>query len=618
MSNCNFLVHPLNNQSINVSVNKLVPVYNGINTITYNENGNILTTLKPFSNLFVLEAKTGFNNLEPVGLVIEPSNSLPNGLGLYKYNTITGKPITTGRWTIGVQYVYNTGSSNLYTSPLRYFNINVQPTGVFIDNPIFNVITDENKNQLFPINSGGNILIPITGNSGQGGYIDSGFLASGTGCLTTLSSGSLLPFNFCITGSCPQGQICRYEDSTGITQEGGAEEPSQGGQKGDPINVLPLRIVSNDMLNFDGSRVNQIGSGCNFYTSLYIDGRDRTENFFLGRIGNRYVRVDTTTWSDPKANAFGVLRGINITKGLIHSINTNREITSYTETEGTMYYVSLGSDLPSWVGTVDPSTPTAAFAWGNLYQLDKGGAPIPVINTPAGFLRGFFVEKNIGIEDVTALRLSWCYGLACANFETCTPTSLDDGAFVGGQLSFTFGELFRFDEIGGSLVENMQFNYNNVNIYYKQSGASTTVHDISDKAPWPSWGSKLKFVDINDRFKHFYGLDWAYTRHAIPSNTDWAKVITPSGTFSYSLSNDYNTNGNCVLSIPCLPCDPACPCFTGHAISEPNRIELCDHNNQLIPRWLCECYRNFTLDDNNPNPSTSSSLTPEMFMELIN
>jgi hypothetical protein len=591
-------------------------MYYGLNDVLFGTSGSILTILKPFTNLYVLQTnQTGFLNIEPVGANIQGGNSLPSGLGLYKYNALTGKVNTTGDWVVGVQYVYNTGVGSLYNSPVKYFNINVRPSGTFIDNSLFEVITGNNGNQLLPINSGGQVLIPITDSNGNPGYIGSGFLESGTGCRQTLASGTLLPFTFCVTGECANGQTCAYEDSTGQTQEGGVQEPTQGGQKGDPINTLPLRIITSGMITFDSNNstvINRINRGCNFYTTRYIDTRERTECFFLGRIGSNYVRLDTLSWSDPKnPSTLGVLRGLNITKGIIHSINNNREITNYTETEGSMYFVGNNS-----LGVTGFSADD--FNWGTFWQKDKGGQAVPLIRNRGGFLLGFFVEKNIGINDVTALTFNWCYGNSCVdltNLPNCDlQAALQANRFLGGQVSFTLGELFRFDEIGGSLIENMQYNYNNVAL--NQSGNNEKVIDISATAPWRNWGNTLKFTNINDKFRHFYGLDWSYTRGVAPSNTNWRKFLTTDNlSFNYSLANNFNSAGNCVLRVPCRSCDPGCPCFTGHAIENPNQIEFCPHNNQTLPRWLCACYEDSDLDR---QPSTTSSLTLQDLLELIN
>lgn len=643
MSNCKFLIHPVNNQTLYVTVNELVPMYYGVNDIIYGMSGNISTVLKPFSNLFVLEPnQTGFTNIEPLRAVTLLGKGLPSGMGFYKYNAITGKSTVTGDWEVQASYRYNTGDPNaLYNSPVKTYKISVRPSGTFIDNPFFEVIIDSNGNQLLPMSgNNGEILVPITGGNGQPGYIESGFLESGTGCKQTFASGTLLPFTFCVTGECPSGQVCAYVDSTGITQEGGAEEPTQGGQKGDPINTLPLRIVRNDMVTLSGpdnKTINAITSGCNFYTTQYVDTRDRTENFFLGRIGNRYVRLDTLTWSGKVTGAppnnsgssfsFGVLRGFNVTKGIINSINANREITSYTETEGTMYYVGNGSK-PAFATSMNNEI-IDAFSWGNLYQRNKGGQDIPLINTPVGFLRGFFVEKNIGIDDVTALRFSWCYGQSCADpselalgCDNGLPIgnnwAFNDSNFMGGQISFTLGELYRFDEIGGSLIENMQYNYNRAPLNYTMSGASgfAQLELITNTAPWRDWGKTLKFTSINDKFKYFYGLDWTFTRGTGPTNSGWRIFLTPTGSFTYNVNANITSANNCTLSIPCPPCDPGCPCFTGHSIVDPNISEPCPGlNNAIMPRWLCKCYGS-GLDI--PTFSTTSSLTPEMFFELIN
>jgi len=617
MSNCQFLVHPVNNQSILVNVNELVPMYYGLNDVLFGTSGNISTILKPFSNLYVLESnQTGFVNIEPLRPVTVLGKGLPNGMGFYKYNAITGRSAVTGNWEVHAFYRYNTGDPNVpYNSPVKTFNINVRPSGTFIDNSFFEVITGSNGEQLLPISgNNGQILVPITGENGQPGYIESGFLQSGTGCKQTLNSGGLLPFNFCVTGECPSGQTCQYIDSSGETQEGGVQEPSQGGQKGDPINTLPLRIITSGMISFNNSNptvINSMDNGCNFYTTRYIDTRERTECFFLGRIGSTYVRLDTLSWSDPKnPSTLGVLRGINITKGIIHSINSNREITNYTETEGTMYFV--GNNTLSGVGASGEFS-AEDFTWGNLWQKNKGGQPIPIIRNPNGFLQGFFVSKNIGINDVTALSFSWCYGNFCG-VDASTLCDLISARlatrFMGGQVNFTLGELFRFDEIGGSLIENMQYNYNTASL--NQSGNNENVIDISASAPWRDWGATLKFTNINDKFRHFYGLDWSYTKGTAPSNINWRKFLTTGNlSFTYSLSNNYTSANNCVMSVSCPSCDPGCPCFTGHQITLPDTVEMCAANGVMAPRWLCACYTN-------SNVSTTSSLTPEMLLELIN
>ena len=607
MSNClKFLAHPANGQTVNFSSNNFLGLYRGIRDLVY-PSGNYRMVLKPFSNLYVLEsAQTGFSNIEPVQVNFINNSGLPNGLALYKYNAITGKINNTGSWNIAARYVYNTGAGNLYESPVKYYTLNIFPPNTLLDNPLFDTVLDGNGNQLLPINSGGQILIPITGSGGQVGLIPSGFLSSGSGCITGLTSGTGFAsgFIFCNSDECSSGQNCPYVDSQGETQEGGVQEPSKGGQKGDPVNVLPLRIVPNDYLEYESPAspiIRGIGSGCNFYTTMYTDTRDRTENLFIGRIGNRYVRVDTQTWS--QGSAMGILRGINITKGFINNISNN-VITSYKETEGTMYYVSSFGEV-SGIG----ENPAQVYRFGNLFELNKGSnQPIPLLG-PGFQIWTFFVEKNIGIGDVTALGLSWYYG---------NPRRTENSTELGGEINITLGELFRFDQIGGSLVENMQYIYNNVDLNYKNASNLETI-DISNLAPWQDWGRELKFIDINEKFKHFYALDWVFTTAKTPGN--WPRidsnVASPGSypTIPVQLSPSYDSSGNCVVTARCPSCDPACPDFSGHSVSNPNQVELCARNGQFIPRWLCACYDEFSLD---LGPSTTSSLNPALFEELVN
>jgi hypothetical protein len=573
-------------------------LYTALNNLNIDLTTGSRIVLKSYSNLYLLEHPIESNNVYPTGIGFIQGSGLPNGLSLHNYNTITGIVNTTGYWSVATRYLY----PNVANPVTKVFHIFVKRTGDInlYASPNFETIFTGNGQPVFPTNNGNDIQIPVEEN----------------GNIVFVPSGEL-------TGAAP------FIDSEGETLEGGAEEPIEGGGKGDPINIMPLRIFSNAQTSISGL-ITGFSGIAKVSISRYIDTRTRTENLFLGRIGNRYTRIDTQTTSGWTNSTAGVIQGVKLSQGIL-GISGDQYLPYGFETNATTYFIATG-----FVNTVPAMSLIRYDKNGQAIDITEGGRvvdpnnPVPGRTNP---LRFFSIRKNIGIDDITAFTFIWNNNL--------TEVRGFNQAMIGGSYGFILGDLHTFDQVGGSLIEHLNYVYNKSPFYstgtldcpvgggaflsaWPDLKIDTTGVQTSEN--WQEWGKTLKWVELNNKAKHFYGINWIMSKLPL---TPVGQIAYPplTGIITKWKRNDPDwlnsgilitgdawlrtcklpPNGGGVTNNPvfgCPDCDPACENFNGD-FNAANSSPVGCGGGTPMSQHLANCYD--VPWSSTPCPSSSSS-----------
>lgn len=598
------LSHPISGQVLMMESGRPALLYTNLNNLNIDLATGTRIVLKSYSNLYVLESTDSTKNIYPISMGFVQGSGLPNGLSLYNYNTITGIVRSTGLWKVATNYVY----PNNPTPVTKIFYVLVKQTGD-IDSYAFpdfqTIFTGNNGEPVFPTINGNDINIPITQN----------------GNIIFIPSGEIL-------GSAP------FVDSTGPTLIGGEEPPIEGGGKGDPINIIPLRFYANAETNNSGI-ITGFSGMAKVYVSRYIDTRSRAENLFLCRKGNKYARIDTETVSGWAQGADGLIQGIKFSQGILGT-SGNSYLPYGFETNSTLYFISTG------ISTIHTDTVMMSLMKqdknGQIFDITESNRLVDpnnqIPNQTIAATVFFNIQKNIGIDNDTALRLRWEYNGMFRAFGEST---------VGGSYSFTLGDLHAFDQLGGSLIEHLNYIYSNCPFYINGNECppvgNTSPDTITDFTgvqigqPWRTWGRTLKWTELNDKAKHFYGINWIMSKitdgsSLTPVNNniilDKWKRCDPGWSGSGILITGDIWSRTCkipgtFLNDPifgCPNCDPACPNFTGDFNQSRNSPVGCGGNTRLT-QHLADCYNIPWSSEPCPqnSPSTTSSMS---FEELLN
>lgn len=601
------LSHPISGQVLLMESGRPALLYTNLNNLNIDLNTGLRIVLKSYSNLYVLENSDTTKNIYPTGIGFIPGSGLPNGLSLHNYNTITGIVRSTGLWKVATNYLY----PNNPTPLTKIFYVLVKETGNMSSYalPDFETLfTGNNGQPVFPIINNNNINIPVQQN----------------GNIIFVPSGDIL-------GTAP------FIDSLGETLEGGEEPPIEGGGKGDPINLAAIRFYTNALTSNSGIITGFSGTA-KVYASRYIDTRARTENLFLCRKGNKYARVDTQTVSGWAQGADGLIQGIRFSQGIL-GVSGDQYLPYGFETNSTIYFISTG------ISTAHTDTVMMSLMKqdknGQIFDITESNRLVDpnnqIPNQTIAATVFFNIERNIGIENDTALRLKWQYIGMFREFGQST---------VGGSYSFTLGDLHAFDQVGGSLIEHLNYIYdkcpftmtgNNCSpLGFNSPDLITDLTGVQLDRPWKTWGNKLKWTELNDKAKHFYGINWIMSK-IIGSNSS-----TPinNNIFLYKWKrNDPGWSGSEILitgdiwfrtcRIPndfadnpifgCPSCDPACPNFNGDFNQAKNSPVGCAGNTK-ITEHLANCYGIPWSPNSCPesSPSTTSSLILSELLDRLN
>lgn len=467
-----------------------------------------------------------------------------------------------------------------------------------------------------------------------------------------------------------QSSGCRaYEDSIGPTMCGTSQSPvteTQGVSFGDPIHTLIPRIINSHRVEtgisgeileigkplYDPSGSDGSGSGivktglqdiCEFGLSMYVDVRnDHSENYFLGTIGNEYVAVKTHTMVNPKWG-LGILDSFTIERGTFDLPQPQQQ-----EQQGILpndfYLINRNVTQKSHYFTTVTEYPNDDIPELSLFVSDCNGQPrllgrpvtgIITQRIPSAAIQSSFVRKNIGIENATALNLGWRSALMY-NVEgqlKVKPNTLVQFS----SLTICPGELQKFDYLGGSLIDHLEYNYDK---YSVQDGTGVDTFMMVPNATYQNFGKSYQVRRPSEKMQHFYGLDWIRTTltNVESSNTpgtEW-KWIDQFGSqiiYNYEDGRTFPYTEGCPFSgleieSDCLECDPTCESFTGSLSGLDLTTGLCDKgdmNGKIIPKWMCDCYSGISkqLDPVVPpiepmTSTTSSSYLNELIKETFN
>jgi len=634
------LSHPISGQILVVESGSPALLYTSLNDLNINLNTKTKITLKSYSNLYLLESTDSANNIYPTEIGFVLNSGLPNGLGLYNYNTITGKINNTGIWKVATRYIY----PNQPEPVSKILTIVSKTSGGSIDSyplPNFETIFTENGEPVFPINgpngleiptldSNGNIIFtPITQITTESPFIESNgptFDDANIPENPESSSSSL---------SCPEPVECPVP--TILINDGSADEEEAERQAaarrfantwagGDPINYIALRGLSNLSADTQGIIT---GFDSFWAESRYLDTRTRTENYFLGRIGNKYVRIDTQTDRGFNDSQLGIIKGIKFSQGLL-TPSGNGYLPYGTETASTFYFIITGL-LPD--GQVASS----------LIRKNSNGPYIDVIqngtglslgsNFPTGIPRlsgsaNFRIQVNVGIENITALSLNW-------EVFVNSWRSINE-AVLGGSYSSTIGDLLSYDQVGGSFINHLNYTYGLIP-FNSDAPSQTVFSDLTGiqlNEPWQEWGNELKWTELTPSTRHFHGLSWLLSRSWINSDTGVIdnNIFISGGNFTRNdpgfenfpilMQSLLTLDSPCppVLLGTCIPCDPTNINFTGDFEdfnNSPDGAVSGVLDSARMTQAFAECL-GFEPNWEPPTFSTTSSLMLENLLELIN
>ena len=563
-------------------------LYTALNNFSTDLTTGARIVLKSYSNLYLLEHPDESKNVYPTGIGFVQGSGLPNGLNLHNYNTITGIVNTTGYWSVATRYLY----PNVANPVTKVFHIFVKRTGDInlYAGSNFETIFTGNGQPVFPINNGNDVQIPVEEN----------------GNIVFVPSGEL-------TGAAP------FIDSEGETLEGGAEEPLEGGGKGDPINIIPLRIFRNAQTSISGV-ITGFSGAAQVSVSRYIDTRTRTENLFLGRIGNRYTRIDTETTSGWTNGTAGVVQGVKLSQGIL-GISGDQYLPYGFETNATTYFIATG-----FVSTFPSMSLIRYDKNGIAIDITEGGRVVDINNPVPGRtlpLRFFSIRKNVGIDDKTAFTFIWNNNL--------TEVRELGQAMIGGSYGFILGDLHAFDQVGGSLIEHLNYVYNKASFTgfasycdgFSLPDLTLDFTGVQTGERWDEWGKTLKWVELSNKSKHFYGINWIMSKLSLaPANnilhppltgiiTKWKRndpAWLNSGiliTGDAWLRTCKIVQGGPLDSIfNCPDCDPACENFNGD-FNTANSSPMGCAGGTPMSQHLANCYG--VPWNSTPCPSSSSS-----------
>lgn len=589
------LSHPISGQILVLESGRPALLYTALNNLNIDLSTGSRIVLKSYTNLFCLESTEESKNIYPTSIGFVQGSGLPNGLVLHNYNTITGRLNTTGRWNVATNYLYPNNPQPV----TKIFQILVKPTGGSINTyalPTFETVFNNNGQPLFPISGNQGIQIPIEEN-GQILFVPSGEVREAS------------PFTESEGPTIEEGEV---------EQEDPPPPPPPGGGGGDPINTMPLRIFSNAETNNNGVITGFAHPNCTWVSSRYIDTRTRVENLFLGRIGNRYVRIDTQTTNGWTPGVLGIIVGIKYSQGILAPSGQNGYYPFGIETGSTAYFIHSG-----WVGN-DVAT--------SLIRKDLNGPYIDIIQNGTGINLGntlpsprlladgatnFDITTDVGIDNVTALRSRWRVNIIRWRGA--------NQAALGGFVSYFLGDLHSFDQLGGSLIEQLNYTYGLAPYTHETPiGLQPTVfRDVVNiqTGDWPNWGRTLKWVELTPKTKHFYGINWLMSRawrgsgisglnnSPIMSGLQWRR--SDSGIFSGSailISSGLRAPNLCwppnVILDLCPDCDPACDNFNGD-FAAANSSPMGCAGGSPMSQHLANCYG--LPWSSTPCPSSSSS-----------
>jgi hypothetical protein len=584
------LSHPISGQILVLESGRPALLYTALNNLNIDLTAEIRIVLKSYSNLYLLENTDNSKNVYPTGIGFVQGSGLPNGLNLHNYNTITGVINSTGLWNIATNYFY----PNVATPVTKRFQILVKPTGGGLNSyplPNFETVFTGNGQPVFPISGNNGLEIPVE-NNGQINFVESGIIEQ--------------PVPFVES----EGPTLEEGD---VPQEPPPPPPVAGG---DPVNLIPLRVFSNVLTDNQGVIVGFDSINCTWAASRYVDTRTRAENLFLGRIGNRYTRVDTQTTSGWSPGVMGIIVGVKFSQGILSPNGQNGFYPFGVETGSTLYFLNTGR-LPN--GRVATS----------LIRKDLNGPYMDIINNGTGIMIGnelptasrlsgvipFSIVTDIGINDATALRFRWVNNATWRNINE---------ADLGGVCSYSLGDLHSFDQVGGSLIEHLNYTYDLVPYNHPTSPTTpTTFFDFINlqTGNWAEWGKTLKWTELTSKAKHFYGINWLISKAwTLSGITELNNSSIMSGLYKWRRSDPGFENSqiliarNIAWARPCLPpaillggcldCDPACGNFTGD-FTAANSSPMGCGNGSPMTQGVANCYG--VPWSSTPCPSSSSS-----------
>jgi hypothetical protein len=612
------LSHPISGQILVLESGFPALLYTSLNNLNVDLNTGSRITLKSYSNLYVLESTDSANNVYPTEIGFVQNSGLPNGLGLYNYNTITGKINGTGIWNVATRYIY----PNRPEPVSKIFTIVSKVSGGSINSyplPNFETVFTGNGQPVFPINGPNGLEIP-TENNGNITFtpitqeiIDSPFVESSG---PTLENSNIPEVIENPETPCPEAEECPPDQGFGGGGWGGVEGGEGGGgggggggglgfggAGGDPINYIAVRGFNNLTTTPEG-----VITGFNSFwaETRYVDTRTRTENYFLGRIGNRYVRVDTQTDRGFDNSQLGIIKGIKFSQGIL-TPSGNGYLPYGIETGSTTYFILTGLLPNNSIST-------------SLIRKDLNGPFIDVLQNGTGISLGnlfptgvprlenasnFEIQINIGIENITALSLNW--QVIVDNWR-----SIND-AVLGGSYSSIPGDLLSYDQVGGSYIEHLNYTYELIPFtsnVFSQTGVSDFT-GIQINEPWTTWGETLKWTELTPKTRHFYGLSWLMSRAWLNSSNGTVNENLPISGANFNrqdtgfedspiiMTNDITLDTTCppVLN-RCLGCDPTRINFTGSFenfnnsplgnVSGAQMIEAFANCVGLVPFWRVE------------------------------
>jgi len=574
------LSHPASGQTLILESGRPALLYTALSDLNNNltNPAGARLSLKSYSNLYLLESSNSSNNIYPSIIGFVPNSGLPNGLVLHNYNTITGIVRTTGLWRVATQYFY----PHAINPVTKIFNILVNKTC----DP--NSYAFQNFETLFMGNDKGQPVFPQNGLNGLE--------------VPTIQNNQIVFI--------PTGQIigpAPFIGSEGLA--GGADEDfvGIGIGRGDPINTIVARTYTN-LLTDENGIITGVSGAARLLDSTYIDTRTRAENLFLGRIGNRYVRVDTQTLPSNFSAALGTINSIKLSQGIL-GISGSSFLPYGFETNSTTYFVTSGAGRTAVIRQ-DKNAPAFNFT------------PIPnVENMVTLFQTVFTVRQRIGIGDVTAFDFAWQISI--------DPNELTDTRSIqGGSYSVSLENLHDFDEVGGSLINHLNFMYNQTD-YNAPASTNCSQPVLIRVSPqisgnWGLWGRNLSWKELSPKAKHFLGLDWSFrmglrqesapaTINIVPkwkrADPDWEgyDITLRRNIFPFCTAGSECGGRVCAVgfagrqlidtALVCPPCDPSCEGFNGDPIAIQNAPLGCAGRTP-INQALANC---FGLADWSPN-----------------
>jgi len=548
------LSHPISGQILVLESGLPALLYTSLHNLNIDLNTGTRIALKSCSNLYTLESTDSTNNIYPTEIGFVQNSGLPNGLGLYNYNTITGKINDTGIWRVATRYIY----PNRPEPVSKIFTIVCKVSGGSINSyPL--------SNFKIPTENNGNITCPP--------IIDYPFVESSG---PTLENSNIPEVIENPETPCPEAEECPPNAGFGGGGWGGVEGGEGGGgggfgfggAGGDPINYIAVRGFNNLITTPEG-----VITGFNSFwaETRYVDTRTRTENYFLGRIGDRYVRVDTQTDRGFDNSQLGIIKGIKFSQGIL-TPSGNGYLPYGIETGSTIYFILTGLLPNNSIST-------------SLIRKDLNGPFIDVLQNGTGVSLGdlfptgvprlenasnFEIQVNVGIENITALSLNW--QVIVNNWRSINE------AVLGGSYSSIPGDLLSYDQVGGSYIEHLNYTYELIPFtsnVFSQTGVSDFT-GIQINEPWTAWGETLKWTELTPKTRHFYGLSWLMSRAWLNSSNEPVNENLPISGANFDrqdtgfenspiiMTNNITLDTTCppVLN-RCLGCDPTRINFTG-------------------------------------------------------